>query len=55
MEKEWAILCLGVEPRVYGPFEDLQAAEDFLYNHADVELSCLNGIGRDEHSVLQMW
>jgi hypothetical protein len=59
MKLNWVIVCLGVEPVVYGPFSSERNAREDLDMHAPLDFDggtgfCSNGISWPDHHVLEM-
>lgn len=59
MVKPWAIICLGNEPLIFGPFDDRAEAEEWLRSHIDEAEAwegpyiCRNGLQKEDHHVLE--
>lgn len=50
-EKPWVVICLGNEPRLYGPWRDSFASFLWIIEEHIIDLRCDNGLTRDEHHV----
>lgn len=57
--ENWAVICLGIEPKVYGPFASELASRTFVYNHTRRSkrlktVLCRNGIEIMDHHIEPM-
>ena len=59
VEEAWVVVCLGVEPLVFGVYGSELEAEENLERHCPASEDhpagiCPNGINADEHHVMEV-